>query len=100
MNDHYKRWNPTERLRIMLFWTMQIKSCFNSKETWSIKPVELSVAEIDLPYKEIANEILSPKQELVQYVVNEKVNEKESKQNKLAQQMKDADEQILALLGV
>jgi len=100
MNDHYKRWNPTERLRIMLFWTMQIKSCFNSKETWSIKPVELSVAEIDLPYKEIANEISSPKQELVKYVVNEKVSEKESKQNKLAQQMKDADEQILALLGV
>jgi len=99
MNDQYKRFSSVDRLRIMLFWTMQIKASLTSKETWSIKPVEISVGEIDLPYKEIVNEILSP----THVPVTKKVADpetKESKKSKLDQQMKEADDQVLAMLGI
>jgi hypothetical protein len=98
MTDHYRRWSSVDRLRIMLFWTMQIKASLTSKETWSIKPVEITVGEIDLPYKEIANEILSPAAPVAKMIADPE--SKESKKSKLDQQMKDADEQILAMLGI
>ena len=98
MTDHYKRWSSVDRLRIMLFWTMQIKASLTSKETWSIKPVEITVGEIDLSYKEIANEILSPPPPIQKPVVDPE--SKETKKNKLDQQMKDADDQVLAMLGI
>ena len=100
MTDHYKRWSSVDRLRIMLFWTMQIKAALTSKETWSIKPVEITVAEIDLPYKEIANEIHSPVAHTVKQPEKSIPADPESKKTKLSEQMKKADEQILAMLGV
>lgn len=106
MTDHYRRWSPTERLKILAFWTFNIRASLGSKESWSIQPVPLTTEEIDLPYKEIAGELSSKGP-----VSNDPVSktqpktqtpkeEKASKESKLSQKMKDADDTVLAMLGV
>lgn len=106
MTDHYRRWSPTERLKILAFWTLNLRACLSSKETWSIKAVPLTTEEIDLPYKEIATELASKHVSQSQTSTTSKTqtqtpkDEKTSKETKLAQKMKDADDTVLAMLGV
>jgi hypothetical protein len=107
MTDHYRRWSPTERLKILAFWTFNLRASLSSKESWSIQPVTLTTEEIDLPYKEIAAE-LAGKNSLNQQVTQTQKqtqmqtpkDEKASKESKLSQKMKDADDTILAMLGI
>ena len=105
MTDHYRRWSPTERLKILAFWTFNLRASLSSKESWSIQPVTLTTEEIDLPYKEIAAE-LAGKNSLNQQVTQTQTqkqtpkDEKASKESKLSQKMKDADDTILAMLGI
>lgn len=105
MTDHYRRWSPTERLKILLFWTLNIRASLSSKETWSIKPVTLTTEEIDLPYKEIAAELagkhsLNQQTSKSQSQTQTPKDEKASKESKLSQKMKDADDTVLAMLGI
>ena len=104
MTDHYRRWSPTERLKILAFWTLNLRACLSSKETWSIKAVPLTTEEIDLPYKEIATELAGKHSGLNQQVSKAQAqnpkDEKALKELKLSQKMKDADDTVLAMLGV
>ena len=107
--DHYKRWSSTERLKIILFWTMQIKAAMKrgtDLSMWSIAPIQLSVTDIDLPYKEIAVEFTSQEAPIeaataVKAPVKAVKAVKESPEtSKILDKMKAADEQILAMMGI
>ena len=111
MSDHYRRWSPTERLKILAFWTLNLRACLSSRETWSIKAVPLTTEEIDLPYKEIATELAGKHSGLIQQAsttsktlgskeAQTPKDEKALKELKLSQKMKDADDTVLAMLGV
>ena len=105
MTDHYRRWSPTERLKILAFWTFNLRASLSSKESWSIQPVTLTTEEIDLPYKEIAAELAgkhSPAPQSAPSGHKEQTpkDEKASKESKLSQKIKDADDTIMAMLGI
>lgn len=102
MTLHYKRWSPTDRLRIFLFWTMQIRAVLsNSVVSWSITPV--NVVDVDLPYKEIAAEMAGGSADTITHEQPEKVLKKDAEKSKLSrveEKMKAADDKVLALLGI
>jgi hypothetical protein len=99
MKTHYRHWSAAERLKILMFWTLNLRACIaGSKESWTIGPITLSTEEIDLPYKEIANELGSKKTVVP---IQTKVESKpETKAEKLSQKMKAADDTVLAMFGV
>lgn len=97
MTVQYKRWSSADRLKILLFWTIQIKAAMSgSVVSWSLGPV--AVTDVDLPYKEIAAEIAGGT--IVEQAKEVPKTKQESKQTRVEKQMKEADDQILALLGV
>lgn len=109
MTDHYRRWSPTERLKILAFWTFNLRASLSSKESWSIQPVTLTTEEIDLPYKEIAAELAGKQGPAsnthaptsnTQPKPRTPKDEKASKESKLSQKIKDADDTIMAMLGI
>jgi hypothetical protein len=101
MTIHYKRWSSTDRLRIILFWTMQIRAVLaNSHVQWSLIPV--NVIDVDLPYKEIAAEMAGGSADTITHEP-EKVLKKDaekSKQSRVEEKMKAADDKILAMMGI
>ena len=101
MTIHYKRWTATDRLRIFLFWTMQIRAVLaNSHIQWSVSPV--NIVDVDLPYKEIAAEMAGGSADTITHEP-EKVLKKDaekSKQSRVEEKMKAADDKILAMMGI
>ena len=117
MTEHYKRWSSTERLKILLFWIIQIKAAMvrsNDTTLWSIKSVQMTVEEIDLPYKEIAVEFSNQGAPVIQAppVVQAppagqkkepkptKSKKQESGEAKIMEKINEGDSQIMALLGI
>jgi hypothetical protein len=104
VTDHYKRLSANDRLRIVLFWILQLRASILDGEgqgLWSIKSV--TVSDVDLPYKEIAAEIAggaSVQQEVEKQSKKTEKTEKQAQQSKMEEKMKVADEQIMALLGI
>ena len=109
VTDHYKRLSANDRLRIVLFWILQLRASILDREgqgtnngLWSIKSV--TVSDIDLPYKEIAAEIAGggtvQEVEPPKKAVKTEKTEKQAQQSKMEEKIKVADEQIMALLGI
>jgi len=103
VTEHYKRLTPSDRLRIILFWLMQIRATnLDGQGLWSIKSV--TVSDIDLPYKEIAAEIAGGVLVEVKGQGKEKEKDKDKEKanvkSKMEEKMKIADEQIMALMGI
>jgi hypothetical protein len=106
MTDHYKRWSSTERLKILLFWIIQIKAAMvrsNDTTLWSIKSVHMTVEEIDLPYKEIAVEFSNQGTPVIQgppVAKHIKSIKQDSGEAKIMEKINKGDSHIMALLGI
>ena len=98
--DHYKRWTPNDRMRMLLAWILQLRaSCLPpTPDLWvpHATPV-LSMPEIDFPYKEIAAELAAP-----ETAIREAVKAKRAAAEKSVseQKMEEADSMLMASLGL
>ena len=103
---NYKRWTAVDRLRVLLAWILQLRAAGlpQLESTWVAPPIQQTLAEIDLPYKEIAAELANP-QAVVQPVSapNAKKVENDTKkasQARIEAKMAEADAAVLAALGL
>jgi hypothetical protein len=101
---HYKRWTATDRMRVLLAWTLQIRATFVAQEEalWAAPAVSQTLAEIDLPYRELAAEKANPNDTVIRHEKApdpEKVSKEQAK-DKIAAKMADADAAIMAALGL
>jgi hypothetical protein len=59
--DHYKRWTPVDRMKLLLCWILQLRaSMVPGTTSWTASPIHIHPSEVDLPYKEIAAELADP----------------------------------------
>jgi hypothetical protein len=96
---HYKRWTTVERMRILLAWVLQIRASMTQQpeSIWTAAPLNQTVEEIDLPYKEIAAELADPNAILRQ---NQKKQKEETQKSKSESKMAEADAAVMAALGL
>jgi hypothetical protein len=96
---HYKRWTTVERMRILLAWTLQIRASMTRQpdSIWAAAPLNQTVEEIDLPYKEIAAELADPNAVIQQ---KQRAQKEESQKTKSESKMAEADAAVLAALGL
>jgi hypothetical protein len=96
---HYKRWTTVERMRVLLAWTLQFRASMTQQpdSIWVAAPLNQTVEEIDLPYKEIAAELADPNAILRQ---NQKKQEEQTNKTKSESKMAEADAAVLAALGL
>ena len=101
--EHYRRWTPTERMKVLLAWIQQIRASFTThpESIWAAASISLTTADIDRPYKEIAAELADP-ESVIQYVgpsmtaADEKAQQARSMEDKIA----EADAKVMAALGL
>lgn len=94
--DHYKRWTPGDRMKMLLAWILQLRaSCLPTPgDIWTPKsPPEFSLGVIDEPYKEIAIELTTP-------ACIEREEVAKSKKTLTEMKMDEADARIMAALGI
>ena len=99
--QNYKRWTPVDRMRLLLAWVLQLRASLlpQPAELWTANPVQQQLAEIDLPYKEIAAELANPNSVLLkpdQKIVQKEVSQKSKSESKMA----EADAAIMAAMGL
>jgi hypothetical protein len=105
---HYKRWTATDRMRVLLAWILQIRATYEVQQgdaLWTAPPLRLTVAEIDLPYKEVAAELSDPQAQVIrrEKAPSPKQLEKDDKKAAAARmeaRMAEADAKILAAMGI
>lgn len=98
--DHYKRWTPGNRMSMLLAWTILLRqSCVDSgPDIWIPKIVPaLSLAEIDRPYREIAEELANP--DTVKRAAFKAAHEESSKTSS-ERKLEESDALIMATLGL
>lgn len=106
MKVHFKRWTSVERLRIMLAWMLQIRACMTPQpeSIWSAPPLQQTLAEVDLPYKEVAADLADPNAPVM--AIPNKMPELTAKEEKrqaasrMEEQIKAADAKVLAMMGL
>ena len=103
---HWKRWTSSERMRVLLAWVLQLRTCFaGTSVEWSATPVDQRTEEIDLPYKEVAAELagsdagIRPPQQL-DTQSQSKSKSKSETQSKSEAKMAAADAALAAMLGI
>jgi hypothetical protein len=96
---HYKRWTTVERMRILLAWTLQVRASMTQQpeSIWSAAPLNQTVEEIDLPYKEIAAELADPNTVIQQ---KQRAQKEETQKSKSETKMAEADAAVMAALGL
>jgi len=97
---NYKRWTTVERMRILLAWTLQIRSSMTTQPEWSAASLTQTVEEIDLPYKEIAAELADPNSVLQQKPAATKGGAEPTPKSRSESKMAEADAAIMAALGL
>jgi hypothetical protein len=108
MRTHYLRFTQVERMRLMLGWMLQIRASLTpqAETIWMAPPLQQTLAEIDLPYREIAAELADPNNVVMAPEERNKpppLTEKEKKKLEAAQaeaKLREADEKIMAFLGL
>lgn len=97
---NYKRWTATERMRLLLAWVLQLRASLlpQQEALWTAPPIQQTLAEIDLPYKEIAAELADPNTAITPVATAQKkeVSQKSRSEAKMA----EADAAIMAALGI
>ena len=101
---NYKRWTTVERMRILLAWTLQIRSSMTTQpdSIWSAASLTQTVEEIDLPYKEIAAELADPNSVLQQKPAPQTKGgiAEPTPKSRSESKMAEADAAIMAALGL
>jgi hypothetical protein len=103
--SNYKRWTPVDRMRVLLAWILQIRASMtpHPNDLWTALPIDLTAAEVDLPYKEVAAELANP-QVAIQKPVQQKKKEEEDGKKAVSERamtkMATADAAIYAALGL
>jgi hypothetical protein len=111
--QHYKRWTAVDRMRVLLAWVLQLRAALQTQPAsiWTANGVTLTLAEIDLPYKEVAAERADPEQAITRgppmTAVSKPTTQREEKkaikskhQDNLESRMAASDAAVLALLGI
>ena len=96
---NYKRWTTVERMRLLLAWILQLRSSLTPQpdSIWAAAPIQQSLEEIDLPYKEVAAELADPNSVITR--TKEKPKEMSQKSRSEAK-MAEADAAIAAAMGL
>jgi hypothetical protein len=105
---HYKRWTAADRMRMLLAWILQIRAtCLpHLPSLWEAPALQLSLTEIDLPYKEIAAELAGPDLAIRPGPAGgagtaaKPVDEKKARMARAEAKMADADAKIMAMMGL
>ena len=86
-------------MRILLAWLLQIRASMTQQpdSIWAAAPLNQTVEEIDLPYKEIAAELADPNAVIQQ---KQRAQKEESQKTKSESKMAEADAAVLAALGL
>jgi len=98
--NNYKRWTATERMRMLLAWTLQLRASLlpQQESLWTAPPVQQQLTDIDLPYKEIAAELANPNTVILKTPVGQK--KELSQKSRSEAKMAEADAAIMAALGI
>jgi hypothetical protein len=101
---HYKRWTAVDRMRMLLAWILQLRASWTPQpeSLWEAPAIQLTAAEVDLPYKEIAAELSDPNAPIIR---NDKAPEpeedtKQARAARLEAKMAEADAAILRAMGI
>jgi hypothetical protein len=105
---NYKRWTAVDRLRVVLAWVLQLRAAGlpQPESLWVAPPLQQTLAEIDLPYKEIAAELANPQVVVQPATASEKTakqaaaDTKKASQARIEAKMAEADAAVLAALGL
>lgn len=98
--DNYKRWTAVDRMRLLLAWILQLRASLlpPPAELWTAAPIQQQLADIDLPYKEIAAELANPDAVVIKKETA-KVKE-QSQKSRSETKMAEADAAVMAALGI
>jgi len=97
--QNYKRWTVADRMRLLLAWVLQLRASLlpAPSELWTTAPIQQNLADIDLPYKEIAVEMADPNTVLLRSTSKPKeVTQKSRSEAKMA----EADAAVMAAMGL
>lgn len=105
---HTKRWTATDRMRLLLAWTLHIRASMipQPESIWTAPPIQQTHQEIEIPYQEIAAELADPNNVVMPVEQRNKpppLTEKEEKklaEMKSQERMREADAKIMAMLGL
>jgi len=102
---HYKRWSAADRMRILLAWVLQIRAVLQtvSDSLWVAPTLEITAAEIDLSYREVAAELSDPEAACRPAAATATATEKDKKREAASRaeaRMAEADAKIMALMGL
>ena len=103
--SNYKRWTAADRMRVLLAWILQIRASMTPQpsDLWTALPIDLTVAEVDLPYKEVAAELANPLTAIQKPAPSKKKDDEDSKKvltERSITKMATADAAIYAALGL
>ena len=99
--NNYKRWTPADRMRLLLAWILQLRASLlpQQESLWTAPPVQQQLADIDLPYQEIAGELANPNMAILGPSV-ENPKKEMSQKSKSEAKMAEADAAVMAALGI
>jgi len=102
---HWRRWAAADRMRVLLAWILQIRAALltgHPDEMWVAQPLQLTVTEIDLPYKEIAAELADPDSAVIVAAAAPHVEADAKKMTaaRIEQKIAEADAAVMASLGL
>ena len=103
--SHYKRWSAADRMRILLAWVLQMRAVLQPApdSLWVAPPLEITAAEIDLSYREVAAELTDPEAACRPAAAAVATTEKDKKREAASRaeaRMAEADAKIMALMGL
>jgi hypothetical protein len=101
---HWRRWTAADRMRILLAWILHLRASYVVQPThlWEAAPIQLTIADIDLPYQEIAAERGNPQAVLQTPAQPKQIQQDEKKavQARMESKMAEADAAVLAAMGL
>lgn len=104
--SHYKRWSAADRMRILLAWVLQMRAVLQPvpDSLWVALPLEITAAEIDLSYREVAAELTDPEAACRPAAAATTATTEKDKKREAASRaearMAEADAKIMALMGL
>ena len=103
---HYKRWSAADRMRILLAWVLQVRAVLQPvpESLWVAPTLEITAAEIDLSYREVAAELSDPEAACRPATATAAAATEKDKKREAASRaearMAEADAKIMALMGL